>query len=580
MKVIFILLILILSNLNYSVIDSNINTPQKLFVSLTPFLLKNVIHNTQEVKSQEEFKVYISNLEEGCDFRATTITAKYLGSTKNFDIYLNSDYTIKNSTYNILTKAADEVYDRITEYFNKTPDNKDGKMILLFTPLNEKTQTLMVSGYTMPGYDINKKSIIYIDISFISYSNEIAFKDIIAHELTHYVQASYISLASEKSYDLWIIEGIANFMADYAILGYNPVAPELDYLKRYTNITFAKEASCLDIEGYLSSYLLSYLFLVYLSEKYGIDIVRKIMENYRYYKGFTLIEKVTGEVFANLYKEFVLKNLIGNYKETPFIFENTYFKYEAKKKIGLGINDWIIKPLAFDYILIDNLSLISLTTFNDKVQAILYNENLNKTYDIPSNSTWFKFFEENNKYTLMILNFGNLTEKLIISNYKIKEIEKYEIEKGFNKINIDKLNISLEINSKNDTYLYFILIENPNNINEKSKITYTFFLYYNESVIELPILIKINLDNKIYQIKYLDLKELKTNIVESEIDNNILLYKIYNQNIYLENIDYFVKIYGLDIEKLPFYFSLIFLLAILLFLQIYTIKRVKRFDLT
>jgi hypothetical protein len=276
----------------------------------------------------------------------------------------------------------------------------------------------------------------------------------------------------------------------------------------------------------------------------------------------------------------VLKNLIGNYRETPFIFENTYFKYEAKKKIGLGINDWIIKPLAFDYILIDNLSLISLTTFNNKVQAILYNENLNKTYDIPSNSTWFKFFEENNKYTLMILNFGNITEKFIISNYKIKGIEKYEIKKGFNKINIDKLNISLEINSKNDTYLYFILIEKPNNINERSKITYTFFLYYNESVIELPILIKINLDNKIYQIKYLDLKELKTNIMESEIENNILLYKIYNQNIYLENIEYFVKIYGLDIEKLPFYFSLIFLLAILLFLQIYTIRRVKKFDLT
>ncbi len=69
MKVILIILFLILSNLNYLVIDSS--QEQKFYISLTPFLLKssNFISYFQKENNQEKFIVYISNLEKGCEFK-------------------------------------------------------------------------------------------------------------------------------------------------------------------------------------------------------------------------------------------------------------------------------------------------------------------------------------------------------------------------------------------------------------------------------------------------------------------------------------------------------------------------------
>jgi len=555
----------------------------RLEISLTSFLLNKNLQNSN-LTNNLEFIIYLPT-EEGCNFISKNVKAKYYGESylKKFEIY--STVELSQEQLNNIRYFADEIYNRLYTFLNKTHYDQDnnGKVEILIANLNEglsERSQLRVNGYSIPGKDVNGKSLIYIDISNI-YNYE-RLKSVIAHELAHLFQASFSNI---NNLDLWIVEGTANWLEDYA-LDSNPNKYSLYLFEQKPNVSFYTSLECLNIEGYIANYLMSYIFFEFLVEKFNYNIIKTILELSSFYNGINLIEKATNSSFFSLFLEFGIWNYLGLYKGTSKTFEDTYILVNPSKILKNDVEIGDINYLSIEYIKLNNLypnSLISMINNDYLIKGSLikikHSNNYYTIFNFTSFNNGFILIENTDIYdeiVLIIIKTNENKNSYKIINYKIEEIYKLNLTKGENLI---KFNLGeIKIKAMQDDNLYILKIDSKY-LNYFDISAFYYFAILPNYNVEKPISLTLNLTNynvsNHVSVYLIDQNKNQLIHIPSKISNNVLEVEIDKFGIFAIGLKKEVSFISLLSLQILFMLSLLaIIISIILIIMLIRIKNV------
>jgi len=185
--------------------------------------------------------------------------------------FANYSQTLNNTFINYIAKEFDEtIYPKVTETFGNEPDRDgDPKIFILLTEIRDSESQNPLEdilwGYFSPftAYKLMKKDIITIDAII---DNPLCIPPNIAHEFQHLIHSKKyvdefgeISITRENE-ESWIDEGCSLY-AEYICYGIAPLE---------TRITlFLNDPDKPLVTSGIINYGAQFLFILYLSEKYG-----------------------------------------------------------------------------------------------------------------------------------------------------------------------------------------------------------------------------------------------------------------------------------------------------------------------
>ncbi len=243
----------------------------------------------------------------------------------------------------------------------------------------------------------------------------------IAHEFFHTIQYAYgLDIVNDNIWNknIWFLEASAVLMEDEVYDDINDYVNFIHYYFEYMN-------QPLDSLGNSREYG-KVLFAKYLKEKYGIDFIRKIFENYKIDETLLetidkVLQKDKNTTFQNAMKEFI--SWVAN--------ESKYFKegssYPKPQKYSFYIERYIGQ---YGFLLFNKGSQNYLISSNPKYYQCDLNANTNKLTDV-------------NKDGLILLNLqsDNIYSSEIVNN---NTFDYLKIERGWNLVsNIFDTNLSL-----------------------------------------------------------------------------------------------------------------------------------------
>lgn len=251
-----------------------------------------------------------------------------------YGLVYKDDITVENLAKNILS-IANEVWSKEIESLGfKAPINSDKYYIDIYignTQAFNKAESLYVTvskayaGYATAYRDRTPYFVINPDIRLD------ILKVTIAHEFFHTVQYAYglSDVAVDIWYqNIWFLEATATMMEDEVFDDVNDYIHYLNYYVYNTNLA---------IEYYNSG--IEYgkvIFAKYLREKYGIDFIKSLFENYQLDKTLLeIIEKKFSDINSS-FKNAMLEFATWMANEDQYFEEGTL--YPSAKKYNLNEN--------------------------------------------------------------------------------------------------------------------------------------------------------------------------------------------------------------------------------------------------
>lgn len=178
-------------------------------------------------------------------------------------------------------------------------------------------------------------------------SDVLGFISSFAHEYTHYLESDYKNVNNYEDIASihFLSEGYANYVSsrgtkDASAVDIDSIAQMLVYLKIYE----PKNRENV-------SYSLGHLFFLYIEEKYGEDMPRKIMTDDK--SVFKAVEYQTGKTFGEVYNDFILNLVFSGYTGTVNVNGTKYGDKDFAKYKLTNYDGRYINNHAFEYVYSD-----------------------------------------------------------------------------------------------------------------------------------------------------------------------------------------------------------------------------------
>ncbi len=291
----------------------------------------------------------------------------------------------------------------------------------------------LVYGYTMPegnNYSISPSYIVidndYTEPEFLNYNEPLdSMKVTAAHEFHHAIQFGINGEA-----DIWIMEATSVWMEDQV---YDDINDNLQYLNNSTGGFFAKPYISLDSE---KNWYNSWIWLEYMEQKWGQDIIREMWENYisTQNNGMIAVENILTMKNSSI-KEAFTEFVTANYAQEDFyISQSLYnsvnieetFSYESVDTIpevtttinSLASRYYKYTPATIDDGQKNGLKISFNGPENQEVNGVVIIKDIDgsyRNYSIPLDS-------ENNG-NITIENHKNKQEEVVVAliNYSLHE---------------------------------------------------------------------------------------------------------------------------------------------------------------
>jgi hypothetical protein len=262
------------------------------------------------------------------------------------------------------------------------PNDVDGeaKINLFLTPLEEGLYGYFYSADVMSdgSPESNKTDMLYINSSIFApgKSDENAANGTLIHEFQHMVNynnkvTQRINQKKEPLYeDAWVDEGMSTYAEQLGGYGlpYNDT-----FSAAYLSKFFKNTSSIQIVTNGEINYGTSLLFILYLVEQYGVDVLKKLTTSNK--AGIENIELVTGKPFKTTFNDWATALLLSGSKKNPkYDFESVdlhknYGKYNLDgvnllnivnkypQKVGFNMYNWTANYIKLDSISKSNLNM-------------------------------------------------------------------------------------------------------------------------------------------------------------------------------------------------------------------------------
>ncbi|MFN8576766.1 MAG: hypothetical protein U0354_07900 [Candidatus Sericytochromatia bacterium] len=256
------------------------------------------------------------------------------------------------------------------------PNDIDGepKINLFLTPLEEGLYGYFYSADVIPedSPESNKADMLYINSNIFDPNNpnENNANSTLIHEFQHMVNfnnkvTQRINNKKEPIYeDAWLDEGMSTYAEQLGGYGlpYND-----EFSAAYLNKYFKNPSNIQIVTNGDINYGTSLLFVLYLVEQYGVDVLKKLTTSNKF--GIENVELITGKPFKDTFNDWATALLLsGSKKYTKYDFKSVnlhkaYGKYvldginlnnivnKYPQKVGFNMYNWTA-----NYIKLDNLS--------------------------------------------------------------------------------------------------------------------------------------------------------------------------------------------------------------------------------
>lgn len=233
---------------------------------LAPSLNARPVSPAYKVGDERDF--YAVNVLNNIQY---SLTASLRAVSDRAYIFVENNRSVPANKIKALLASFDRIYQGITDSFGPPPDSIDGdsriyllimdiaggaqgngaRVVGYFSPINQ------YSNAQLPRW-LNRRSneveMLYIDYRSLNASADIA-ESVVAHEFMHLVQWAY-----DPGESIWVSEGLAVYAE--AMLGY-------EVESRISAFEENPDTPLLDWSDSIEDYGAAYLFLAYLSERFG-----------------------------------------------------------------------------------------------------------------------------------------------------------------------------------------------------------------------------------------------------------------------------------------------------------------------
>jgi len=251
------------------------NSSKFLFLIFSIFIFSPILANAQEPLKQE----LVFNVEPSFDSQGKNeITAVLTNTSRTAYWYLDSRVTQTQETDNALNALSQEfeenIYPTMTKAFGSewTPGiDKDTRITILFHLMKEKKGGYFRSADEYPRIQIpnsNEKEMIYLNSQNLIAGN---IKSLLAHELTHLITFNQKDKKYGISEDVWLNEGRAEYAP--TLLGYDKDYEGSNLQKRVRDFLNQPSNSLTEWRDFPEDYGAANLFIQYLADHYGIQII-------------------------------------------------------------------------------------------------------------------------------------------------------------------------------------------------------------------------------------------------------------------------------------------------------------------
>lgn len=277
------------------------------------------------------------------------ISATNLAQTENIYVFVESglvtSYRSSGLATDLATAFEEDIYDQVVPTLGKPSDNdQNNRTIVLVFQFREDTSSgLYTTGYfwslhqQKPTEDEDSlyyyseyAEIIHVNHRVLTQGIGLAAPTL-AHEFFHLVHYS-----SDPEEDIWLEEGMAVFTEFFC--GYHG-ANYLDYVENRAKSGFlqqTKETSLTYWETSLANYGASFLFILYLHDRFGVDLVKDLATSASV--GIASVQEVLqpwNTTLEEVFREWTVTNLVNSPSSPMLHYKNltSYVPSEAAEEL-------------------------------------------------------------------------------------------------------------------------------------------------------------------------------------------------------------------------------------------------------
>jgi hypothetical protein len=256
------------------------------------------------VGATQEFYVYNFSTA-GYD----TTTAEVAGIGSHCYVYVEQGLTISaESVSQIISAFDDNIYSKMHTYFGEEPNpgiDSDAKITLLFLNLSGGLYGYFDSLHEYATTYSNQREMLFLNGNS-SYLALPVMAPTMMHEFQHMVNFNNKTLVQGVEEDTWLNEGLSVYSEQVAGYGL-PAADYFCFAKVYTYEN-APHTSPLTIWSSSYGYGSSYLFVLYLAERYGEAAIRSLETSSQV--GTANVANATSRTFAQIFNNWIIANYL------------------------------------------------------------------------------------------------------------------------------------------------------------------------------------------------------------------------------------------------------------------------------
>ncbi|MFA4858291.1 MAG: hypothetical protein WC901_07650 [Candidatus Margulisiibacteriota bacterium] len=238
-----------------------------------------------------------------------TATAEVAGIGDHCYVYVEQGLSISaDSVSQLINEFDNNVYDKMHTYFGEEPNpgiDNDAKITLLFLDLGSSLYGYFDSLQEYSTTNSNQREMLFLN-GTSQYLALPVMAPTMMHEFQHMVNFNNKTLIQGVTEDTWLNEGLSVYSEQVAGYGL-PAADYFCYSKVYTYEN-ATNTSPLTIWGPSYGYGSSYLFVLYLAERYGAAAIRTLETNNQ--TGTANVENASGRTFAQIFNSWIIANYL------------------------------------------------------------------------------------------------------------------------------------------------------------------------------------------------------------------------------------------------------------------------------